>query len=363
MKHFALVILAVVVLATGSAGATQYFQEATADANGDFLWSNPDNWGGTIPAGIGERAYFDAAETCVLYSTQFVGQLRLPSAGPSATLTMRAGADLTVGDALSQGPLNVGKGGDGTLNIEGGVLSVPSLYSHGGLMLGYTSSTTTATVNQSGGTVDAPGTIVLGRSNTAHGEYYLSGGTVNAGSVNITHGASLSSSVFEISGGVFNGTATGYASGINIRNGGRLSVVGGLATIDVAQYLWVGGWNNTDPGTFTLAYELDATGLTTINAGALNVQAGTGQVPNLELTAGPGAAPGTYTLIHADSDPTADLGSLNQTGDAGFSNLWVVDIAGDGTAGYDVTVDYIPEPATMLLLSIGGLGVLLRKRR
>ncbi len=366
MRHFTLVVIAVVAVCSVNAwAATASFQETTADANGDYLWSNADNWGGSPPTGLADRAYLNSV-TAVLYSTQAVDQLRLPSSSGAATLTLRDGANLTVGEA-SDGfsPLGVGQGGgSGTLNIEGGVLSVPSLYSHGAFAIGRTSTSATSWVYQSGGTVDAPGLIVLGRSDTGAGEYYFSGGTINCGSLNITHDTQLSSSLLEISGGDFNASGTGYKSGINIYDGGTLRIIGGLATIDVAGSLWSGGFQSTlaYDDTTTLSFEVNATGISTINALDWSITSTVLGNSILELLAD-GALAGTYTLVHTiDEVTSADLAELNVIGNANFTNLQVVDVAGDGTSGYDVTVDYVPEPATMTLLAFGAVAMLRRKR-
>ncbi len=255
-------------------------------------------------------------------------------------------------------------GGDGTLNLDGHVVAAYGAYRHSAR---FRDAAVTGYVYQSGGTVDAPGTIILGRtgSGLARGEYYLSGGVINCGNLNITNATQSSSSVFEISGGDFNSTATGYSSGLKIYDGGTLRIIGGLATIDVADALWSGGWDTaTYDDATTVSFKVNATGISTINADDWNITDTTyGGLSTLELLAD-GAAVDSYTLVHTiDEVTSADLAVLNMTGDAGFTNLRVVDVAGDGSAGYDVTVDYIPEPATMLLLTIGGLGVLLRKRR
>ena len=368
MRHIAIVVIAVVAVTAGNAWASQYFQEGSADANGDFLWNESNNWmSGIIPNSTSERAYFDGSETCVIYSTMTVQQMRLGDSGVHPTLTVRAGANLTVGyTGASFGALKMAAGSDATMNIEGGVLNALGNVT---FTVGYGEAATTGYVYQSGGTVDAPGTIILGRtgSGLARGEYYLSGGVINCGNLNITNATQSSSSVFEISGGDFNSTATGYSSGLKIYDGGTLRIIGGLATIDVADALWSGGWKSSSSDYYdatTVSFKVNATGISTINAADWNITDTTyGGLSTLELLAD-GAAVDSYTLVHTiDEVTSADLAVLNMTGDAGFTNLRVVDVAGDGSAGYDVTVDYIPEPATMLLLTIGGLGVLLRKRR
>ncbi len=62
-------------------------------------------------------------------------------------------------------------------------------------------------------------------------------------------------------------------------------------------------------------------------------------------------------------DPTKTLVGLDVTVDNG-PNLWVTGYPeGEEVNIYGVTGDLVPEPATMSLLAIGGIGMLLRKKR
>ena len=376
MRNLALVIMVVAGLAAGNAvAADAIFQEVTGPP---YEWI-ADNFDIGLPTAA-DNAKFDLG-----VNGEVNGQLAVVQ-----DLDIQGGASVTLNsgriDVLAAegywGPVEIGTaagGSTGTLNINGGVLEIPNVSStHGSLFVGREDSV--GYLNQTGGTLnvvavnttngntDATLTIsMMGAS--AKSYYYMSGGTVNTHQMLVAHASATAGAELHVSGdAVVNVTGTRYNSGFMLNRGAIVSVTGGNVSINVTGggRFGFGGWNN-QPGPHTLIYNIDATGASTISAeylGAdLNDKDGAPQVNLLELNAS-GAAIGTYTLMHFVRDPAARLTLLTQTGDPGFVNLRSVDVNADGqVSGYDVLVDYVPEPATMVLLSIGGLGVLLRKRR
>ena len=246
MRHYnsvtILSVVAVVGLLVQITGATAYnFDENTADGNGDYLWNEANNWyeyfspsSRAVP-GSTDTAHIAYGRTCILDGTTEevsalgIGEQSNYAATDTGTLTIRSGS-LTTGDAGSQKPLRVGSDYDGTLNVLGGTVSVPSTYAHGSLSVGDSGEGATGYVNQTGGTVEASGTIVLGR-NGGNGEYDISGGVLNCiDRINITHTGAVSDSVMTIRGTAdVNLTGTGSNDGLHTHEGGTLKIIGGRA--------------------------------------------------------------------------------------------------------------------------------------
>ena len=391
MRHIGLTILVVVGLTGGSAlGQSAYFEENVATA-GDYLWGTNDNWnpvgatGSLTEARIGvfdvdgNDAPVATPLAAVVNSDQIARNLRI-AGGSSLTVN---GGTLDIVHDPAEGPtgmLSMGQVaglGAGTLNLNGGVINANTGNDYGVHGVVHVARYEDGTLNQTGGTLNVLGVVppevgtrgevgtvaISAMGATGRGVYNMSGGTLNAHQLLLPHNSATMGGEFHISGdAVVNIIGTTWVrSGIMMYDGGTLSVTGGNASININQDFQLGGWYN-NPGTFTIVFNIDATGASTMNMHNLLARGKPTQFNNLELSAS-GAAPDTYTLFHTEVDPTMYAGTLVMSG-AGFSNLQVVDVNLDGSvSGYDITVDYIPEPATMLLLTIGGLGVLLRKRR
>ncbi len=419
MKHLAtmLVVLAVLGLMSSSTiagpGETYIFQQNTdtnGDGSGDYLWI-AENWWLTSWTGGPAFQVPDAGSECristiaVLDGQDGFGNIGLGDGG-TGELTVKSGT-LSMGDA-DAAYSSSWVGNDSTMNVQGGTVSfgngffvgrsgdVGTLNMTGGTMLGLFNTT----VNQWGSSNDAP--FGLGTNGTTgYGVANISGGVIDLADKGLHVGhqnGHNSQSLLIISGdAVVNEHSTGGWNGGTQVWGGTYRVIGGDATID-ASVFYLGGQGIAATGS-SLEFQIDATGISTINiAGSLTIR------PDsiLDIQAN-SAANGTYTLIHSSNDPTAQLTNLTFAADANVSDPIVVDVAGDGSLGYDINVEYtggtvvirqmgdvnlsglvdgddlslllanwglggspapqaVPEPATLLLVAFGGLA-LIRKRR
>ena len=346
MKHFTWILVVVTALGLSAGGVTGeviVFQENTDNGSGKYEWE-ANNW--FVPEWAGGPEYrvpnsmdtgrLGTDRSCLIDGqTAHISLLGLGyDASGTGTLTIESGSLHVYGTGTAQ--LKIGDGSDGTLNINGGTVTVDSDHVHGGFSVGYASSGVAGTVNQTGGTVYAE-TVVIGRSDGT-GYYNISGGTLNCnGRLNVTHAGASTLSVLTISGdATLNLTGTAYNHGLNTYDGGTVNIVGGDATIDIVEEFWVGGYSGTDPNT-VLAYELTATGISTIDCKDFLVAADS----ILDLSADANGAGGTYTLVSSTNEVTqADLNNFrfsDATDTDAWSNLTVT-----GAGPYEVQVDYSP---------------------
>jgi T5SS/PEP-CTERM-associated repeat protein len=358
-KMYFLMFLVVLV---GLAGNVQAATSQYLDTTGDHFWKTAGNWSAGIPSTPALNAGAGGDLTCNIDSgttatpaNMYWGHNGYPAG--NVTLNVNTGGALNpTGDAwisyaaagydgtinVSGGTMNgakdlfVGRGGGATLNVSnGGTVTVARLFmghlasatgqvtlnsgcsitttgaiGSGEVWLGYQGS---ASLNMSGGSFTAVGPLVAGLS-TGTGSMVMSAGTVNASAI------------------TFGLVGTG-----NLTMTGGAMVSDANFTIGCADYVGSVGDVSLDGGTIT-ADELS------INSGS-----------KLDITAG--------TLILAGFDLVAvaqyvDAGLLSGYGVSDSAHVLI-----NYNAGLDETyVTAIPEPATVLMLGLGGLALLRRKR-
>jgi hypothetical protein len=266
------------------------------------------------------------------------------------------------------------RSGGGTLNQTGGAVS-------GWLRLGYANQDPTGSsdiYNISGGTYT--GDCKIGQDGGTftgsgiHATLNISGTgsvTVNSADMQLGGGGAGVTATLNVSdSGVFNANAPGSAS--RWQNNGYVNVTGGNASVGFRNVYFGGGekiggmtftLNNSNPSKFISAivdtasdynFDLSHTGVTG-DAGKILIVAPYGLV-----TIGQ-----TFDLLKISAAKDillpADPNTLLNASDAGLFSLALVTNVG----GYDIlqATALTPEPATMALLAIGGLGMLIRRRR
>lgn len=231
------------------------------------------------------------------------------------------------------------------------------------------------------------GPTTLGANATGVGSIIQTGGTMLIGAgaggagnqfVNFNVGGT-GTGFYSISGGTIDtvgqistpdGNMTlgyGWGSGMLVGNStgqGTLKIIGSNSTVKFASY-WGGGTE-----TFfmlgangTLIYEINSPTVTPIQiegrdgAAGQNKQASLAGIIDLDLNS---YAPGflsTYDLLTART--ILDSGYTLAPEDVGF---WALSIVGTAGSGQTLRATFLPEPASISLLALGGLALLRRRR-
>ena len=202
---------------------------------------------------------------------------------------------------------------------------------------------------QDGGQItcaDVPGKIIVGYKELGVGTYTMSGGTLDGAGQRLFVGTGASS-----------GVATG-----------TFTVIGDGPTINLDQ-LWVGTRDTlgTVPGTGNIEFQMSAGAVSPINVSAsvnIDITNLVAAVANLVVT-NTGAAPTAPVVLVQNSSSTAVNGvfdSVTLNGDLGIYTYLTYTYNAPGSDGVANDIALIPEPATLVLLGLGSLVALRRKK-
>jgi hypothetical protein len=309
-----LAVLAVVAMAAPARAATCTWNNA--DPN-DNYWASNDNWVDDVA----------------------------PTASDNVTINCDTSnkCEVQTGTTANFNELYVGNGTVGHLDVYG------NMTQGGGyeFKIGRNNVAGESTLTQYSGDISANYTVDIGYADwacdtgDAKGKYEIRGGSLNLGTRTLTLG----------------GAATGgSAPPAGATSSGTLKIVGSASSgIDVGYY------NQGSTSTLELVFDGDSNPITKINItnwDESNTLAGT-----LTVTDSGTTPDGTYTIIDYSAYSGTGYGRISDDDRFDTVNLpsgWTIDY-GDGTDD-QVTIT-VPEPATMMLLGIGGIGVLIRRRR
>ena len=196
------------------------------------------------------------------------------------------------------------------------------------------------TISGTGGiTKTGAGTVVLAGSNT-----YLGATSVDAGTL-LVNGTHTGGGTYTVSSGTMLGGTGSINANVNVQNGGFLS-----------------------PGAYSIE-SLDVTGAVTLG-GTLKIEidGSTGLCDLLDVTSSLDITSGIvdFDVLGVLSSPAYIFAKYNSLTGSQFSD--VIDLP----TGYIIDYNYqnseqiavvIPEPATVCLLGLGGLGLLRRRKR
>jgi hypothetical protein len=313
-----------VILCSAALFGAVSVQAASVWANtlGDNVMTNAGNW---TSDPLSSSSYLDIA---------LAGSERaVMSAGMSLTVN-----DVRVGINSEPGPV-------GELEITGGYLR--SNRGTGDTRLGYTGRT--GIVNQSGGEWEVAQDLAVGIGGA--GIYNLSGGELD--NQRGTFEVDGSGSSMNISGGILK---TRFIA--TIKDNGTFRVEGtGASSIRIGgSAAGNGTWIQNTGGLLDILIDETATGVTKTEVVGADgdVTFDTGSFLNVDFA---GAAnPGTFVVMEWDGDVLAN----NLVFAPGVDeNIWSMNV---DTVNKQLTVTAIPEPATLLLVGLSGLGIFAARR-
>ena len=307
-------ILLVLVCVASTASAAIWTNSTT-----DQDWATPNNWDSLSVPGAADSAYL------------------VNSTLPAAQISSNVGT--VYGVQIGQG------GGDGALEVStGGSLSASFIMNLG------TDTGRSGTYTQTGGTVTTQW-LNIGKDGAAS-TMDISGGSFTATGLNaeVGIGATAAGSALTISGD------SSFIWDVQLRanNSSSINVVGSNATITGNRVgTTVNGLVFRTGG--ILDFEFDAAGISTIDISDTRMNVVAGSTLNIDGSSYTGGI-GTFTLV--DYAVLKDGNMFTTENISGFGALTATTAYADGVG---LTLTVVPEPATMILLGLGGL--MLRRKR
>jgi autotransporter-associated beta strand protein len=230
---------------------------------------------------------------------------------------------------------------------------------NGTLVADHNSALGTGTTTINGGTLEIAATRTITKAITLTSGTLVVNGAINTGALTLTAGT--------IKGSGTIGQAMTIGSGLTLSPGGSIGLLG-------TGNLTISGTLDNELGCSGITPVSDlvnVTGTVTLNSGA-----------NLKLTLGSGLSnPAIDDIFYLVSNDLADavtgvftkLNGTATTLDEGSQFTWntqqwkityTANASSGFTGGNDIALKVMPEPATLALLGLGGLGLILgRKRR
>ena len=383
IAELTLICLALLLAAgpAGTASATG-FRENRADANGDYLWSYPENWTAGVPD-INKQAEFGDDNSgpvyCVLDVPVAVSR-GVEIAEHFVRRTNGSGLHILEGTSLtSYSRFQVGKDDLGFLTVDGNLTILPPpsgpAYPHFQLgHYGHSNARGTATISSTG-SVYVDGSIYLlgirmpgapwGDGTGAPVDRDYGSSLTVAGSLTFRRGAQIFSALHNLPGILrIEGNATvtqnsHYANFLNVEGGGMVEIDGAGATINVRMLNLTGGtdyYGADNPATLKLTGD----GISTIH----NVGATTLGAMSLLDVSELSVAPGTYTVIDGVSisdgglafAPGTDTGNWSFAVDSPNGNLLLTYDLGGVIMGDVDGSGYVDDYDLSLLLAYWDYG-------
>ncbi len=325
------------------------FQEVTADANGDYRWSEPNNWENGFPgrwseAEIGGDSAGQAVH-CTLYVDAICRGVQIAEHANTegSSLLIGAGATLTSWHKAQVGKDRLGYLTiNGTLNIvdnqdfvAGGPWGVPPALPSRGIVV---INSTGVLISDHIGINKGPRSPEYPADNNATGSTI----TVNGGTMSCDNGITISTNDPNYPGILTTtGSAVVSCTG-NIVNiwAGTWVIDGGAANISVVDMICDGDKHFTNG---RAVFKLSGDGVSTIVANNVTLDSAT-----LIDVSEANFAEGTYTLI--DANNITDGGITFAAG--ANPNEWSLNV----DANNDLTVTYTPGLSTFALTVNGGTG-------
>ncbi len=248
------------------------------------------------------------------------------------------------GSAILSGYVSIGRmaGGTGTLNLSAG--TVAQTNAARSLLIGE-SGTATATVSGIGQLTVSGTQLTLGANSTGNGTVNLNGGSITVPTV-VKGGGN---GTFNFNGGTLraNASSSTFLTGLtaaNVQSGGAIIDDGGYAiTIGQALANQGGGLTKTGAGTLTLTAADIYSGATVVNQGTLlvNGSLATGQliVTNGAILGGTGVITGTVTVAGgATLSPGVTLGTLTVSNNLTLAGNLRIEINKSLSPSNDITI-------------------------